>query len=64
MYAYHAGNAGPYRKMTVIDQYEYAAWLGDCSYCLKLKAEDAHRVRRLEDERAEREEEERLEGDL
>jgi hypothetical protein len=44
----------------------YAAWAGECecAACAELKAADARWAQRLEDERLEREEEERLEGHL
>jgi hypothetical protein len=52
--------------MTIIDHDECAAWCGecDCDYCQELKAADTRQAQRLEDERPEREEEERLEGHL
>jgi hypothetical protein len=54
------------RILSPIPHDEAAAHFGecDCSYCLSLKAEDVYGAKRLEDERAEREEEERLEGHL
>jgi hypothetical protein len=54
------------RILPPIQHDEFASRFGecDCSYCLQLKAEDAYGVKRLEDERLEREEEERLEGHL
>jgi hypothetical protein len=52
--------------MTIIDHNECAAWGGqcECAACAEMKEADMRWAQRIEDERLEREEEERLEGHL